>query len=130
VPELAEAVNRGAVRVTVAAKVASLPPAQQQAALAGGKPAIKAAVKQATEQAKPDWAKGPTPQEEAKNDAGVRWHACLHKLYVLLNSVRDNGGIAELAAKWDKQARTDNAAELLKISVELQKWIRILEKGP
>lgn len=70
---------------------------------------------------------GPTPHEEAQQDPARRWSASLHKLYVLLNSTRDNGGIRALAKKWTNESKTEYVAELRRIVGELEKWISILE---
>lgn len=118
--KLQKAVDSKEVAVSTAAKLAELPKAQQDKALAGGKEAIKDAVM-------PDWAKGPTPQEQAKNDPGVRWSASLHKLYVFMTSTRDHGGIAKLARKWRDKTKAEYVVELRRIRGELQKWINALE---
>lgn len=72
---------------------------------------------------------GPTPHQEARESPARRWCASLHKLYVLLNSTRDLGGIAKLAKKWTADARNEYIAELRRIVGELTKWIHILEEG-
>lgn len=70
---------------------------------------------------------GKTPHQEAREDAGRRWHQNLYKLSQLLNSIRDCGGIKKLAGKWSKADRADNAAELRRIIGELEKQVELLE---
>lgn len=106
-----------------AVKLAALPKDEQKAAIQGGAEAVKKAVANVT--ADP---LGPTPKEQAENSPGRRWHASLHKLYVLLNSTRDLGGFKAVIRKWPDEARQDNLAELRRIAAELAKWIQILEE--
>jgi hypothetical protein len=70
-----------------------------------------------------------TPHEEAANDPGVRWHRSIHELYVLLNSVRDLGGIKKVARKWGKKSRRRTAAELKRIVARLQDYITYFSEG-
>jgi len=122
---LVKAMDEGTVKPSVAAKLAELPKAEQNKALAAGKVAIKAAV----QKPRPDWAQGPNPSEQADASPGRRWHATLHKLYVFMNSTRDLGGIKDLTKKWTDDCRKEYVAELKRIIGELQKWITILEKS-
>ncbi len=69
-----------------------------------------------------------TPKEAAKADPARRFSESLHKLYVLMNSTRNLGGIKKLASKWEPKDRAGYAKELRRISAELDKWIVILEK--
>jgi transposase len=70
-----------------------------------------------------------TPHEEAANDPGVRWHRSIHDLYVLINSVRDLGGIEKVARKWGKKTRRQTAAELKRIVARLQDYITYFSEG-
>ncbi len=122
-PVLQAAVESGEVPVKVAAKLADLPRGEQTKAVKAGKAAIKEAV--ATISTPPS---GKTPQQEANEDPERRWHASLHKIYVLLTSTRDLGGIAKLAKKWTANGKEEWIAELQRVIGELQKWVHILEK--
>lgn len=119
--KLQAAVDAGQVAVSPAAKLADLSKAEQDKALAAGKAAIQEAIK-------PDWAKGPTPQEQAEHDPERRWSASMHKLYMFMNSTRDVGGIAKLTRKWSATGRQDYVTELNRVIGVLQKWIKLLEK--
>lgn len=120
--DLVDVMDQGRLPVSVAAKVAELPKPKQDKIAKADNP--KAAAKEAL---KADWAKGPTPKEEAEKDPGRRWHSSLHKLYVLLNSTRDLGGLKKLTAKWATDRKREYLAELKQIVGELNKWIKILE---
>lgn len=69
----------------------------------------------------------PTPKEVAEKDPARRWSSSLHKLYVLMNSTRDLGGIKKLARNWSPAARKDYVKELRRIIGELEAWIPILD---
>lgn len=58
VPELVEAMDEGELPVSVAAKLAQLPPDEQMEALAGGKKAVREAIAEVKEPAKPQNSKG------------------------------------------------------------------------
>lgn len=103
-------------------QLAALPKEEQKAAIESG--SIKEHVRQQAIKGLPD---GPTPHQEARESPARRWAASLHKLYVLLNSTRDLGGIAKLAKNWASDARGEYLVELKRIVGELNKWIRILE---
>lgn len=49
--------------------------------------------------------KPPMPKNGKGPSPGVRWADSLHKISVLLNSVRMHGGIDRLAAEWDAEER-------------------------
>lgn len=66
--KLNAAVDSEEVGMSTAAKLADLSKVEQDKALAAGKAAIQEAIK-------PDWAKGPTPQEQAEHDPERRWSA-------------------------------------------------------
>jgi len=123
-PEAKKAILSGTLGATKkdVIAIAELPKAEQKKALRGGKEAIKEAIK-------PDWAKGPTPEEQANADPERRWCASLHKLYVFMNSTRDAGGIRALVKKWTDKGRQEYVVELKRIIGELEKWIVILEKS-
>lgn len=70
---------------------------------------------------------GPTPKEIAKNDPGVRWHTILHDMYVLMNSIRDVGGLPALVAKWKDPQRAAAVAELVKMRDQINEWVSQLE---
>jgi hypothetical protein len=53
----------------------------------------------------------------------VRWYRSLHDLYVLINSVRDLGGIKKLTRKWSEKSRRQTAAELRQIVAQLEGYI-------
>lgn len=110
----------GATKKEVIA-LAAAPPATQKAAILDGDVAAR------KEAVKPDWAKGPSPKEEAKNDPAYRWCKALHDLQVFMVSTREHGGIAALAASWTAEARNDYAEELRRVAGELDTWISLLE---
>ncbi len=70
---------------------------------------------------------GESPQEQARKAPSRRWHAFLHKVYVMLNSIRDCGGIAELTRAWDAAAKADAITELRRIQSEVAKVLLTLE---
>jgi hypothetical protein len=108
--------------------VAELPKTKQKAAVKGGKKAVKEAAKEVrAEKATKDLPSSKTPHQQAKESPEGRWLKGLHELYVLLNSVRDNGGMAKLTAKWCHGTRQDYVLELREIIGTLEKWVNILE---
>lgn len=70
---------------------------------------------------------GKTPKEEADTSPEKRWHQSFEKLYVLLNSIRDIGGVKKLCRDWSKSGRRESAKELREIVNELESWIKALE---
>ena len=120
-PKLVEAMDQGTLPVSVAAKVAELPKAKQNEVAKAEDPRAEA---------RRLLADSKTPHQQAEEDPGRRWSAGLHKLYVLLNSTRDLGGIAKLTRKWAAETKQGYIAELKRIVGELNKWIKILEKKP
>ena len=123
--QLVEAVKENRLDVSTAAQLTALPKPEQIKALKGGKEAIKAAIGKNNAAGLPE---GKTPHQQADEDPERRWHASLHKLYVLMNSTRDLGGIQSLTTKWTRKGKDKWLAELKRIIGELQKWIRVLEK--
>ena len=130
-PELVQAMDKGTVSVNAAAKLAELPKPKQQAAAkaaeTGNKKAVREAVKEAEQQAKPEWARGPSPKEAARNSPARRWTKLMHDLYVAMNSVRDCGGIEQLTRDWSDDDREKYIAELRQITGRLNEWITALE---
>lgn len=130
-PELVAAMDAGALSVNAAAKLAELPNAQQtkaaEAARRGEKKAVNQAVKQAEQQAKPEWARGPSPKEVARTDPERRWHKLMHDIYMVMNSIRDIGGMTNLTKSWAEDARDDYANELREIIARFQEWVKELE---
>jgi hypothetical protein len=59
----------------------------------------------------------PTPQEQAADDPSVKWHRMLHDVYVQLNSIRDHGGIGQLAERWSLETKRDHVEKLGRIQV-------------
>lgn len=131
IPELVAAMDNGTVSVNAAAKLAELPKAEQakaaDAASRGEKKTVKAAVKVAEEQTKPDWARGPSPKQAAKQSPAVRWSKLLHDIYMVMNSIRDIGGITKLTEDWGQAAIGTCADEMREIVATFDKWIEELE---
>jgi hypothetical protein len=128
-PELVQAVEQGNLSVNAAWPIAKLPSDEQPAALREAlQPRPSTKINGAGSDEAPVWARGPSPQERAKKDPGRRWCESLHKLSVLLTSVRDQGGIGALAGTWGEASRADGTAELRRIAGEIEKWIKILEE--
>jgi len=73
--------------------------------------------------------KGPTPAQIAKNNAGVKWAKNMHECWVQFNSIRDNGGLAKLAAGWDSHTRLNYLDELRMFKDAVEKCITELEKA-
>lgn len=119
VPALAEVVDRGTLSVSVAAKVAELPKPEQNKIAKADDP--KALARELLAGMK-------TPHQLADEDPERRWSASLHKIYVLLNSTRDLGGVKKLIAKWTSKGKREYVAELKRIIGELDTWVKALEK--
>ena len=68
-----------------------------------------------------------TPHQEAAEAPSRRWHQSLHRIYVLFTSIRDAGGIKELARNWPQERREENTNELRRIVGELQRMISDME---
>ncbi|KKL21524.1 hypothetical protein LCGC14_2444590 [marine sediment metagenome] len=117
-PELVKAMDEG-LAPSVAAKATELPKADQKRIAKADNPSAKARELLADEK---------TPHQQAAEDPERRWHASLHKIYVLMTSTRDLGGIKKLAGAWSVLGKKEWIAELNRIVGELQKWIQILEK--
>lgn len=54
---------------------------------------------------RPPLPKGPTPHQETAEDPGVKWTGVVYKIVVVLNSIRDHGGFADLAARWSHDSK-------------------------
>lgn len=116
---LSEVVDRGALPVSTAAKATELTKAQQNKIAKADNP--KAVARELLADMK-------TPHQLANEDPERRWSASLHKIYVLLNSTRDLGGVNKLIAKWTSKGKREYIAELKRIVGELNTWIKTLEK--
>lgn len=130
-PELVKAMDKGAVSVNAAAKLADLPvPKQAEVAAAatrGEKKTVNQAVKEAEQQAKPEWMRGPSPKEIAKNSPGRKWTKLMHDMWMSINSVRDCGGIKQLTSEWADDEKEAYVDELRKIIERFEGWITELE---
>jgi len=72
---------------------------------------------------------GPTPAQIARNSAAVKWIKNIHECWVVLNSIRDNGGAAKLTASWTEDERRNYVTELKEFRDAANEWISILEKS-
>ena len=117
-PEVIKAVESGRMKVATAARLASAPKDVQVTALAGGKADVRRAIETHT----------PSVKEEAKNDAGVKWHDAMHKIRVLMKSNREAGGIAVLTNRWTDAQRLMYLSDIDDLIEELQAWHKVLGK--
>jgi hypothetical protein len=117
-PEVIKAVESGKMKVATAARLASAPKDVQVAALAGGKADVRKAIETHT----------PSVKEEAKNDAGVKWHDAMHKVRVLMKSNREAGGIAVLTNRWTDAQRLMYVNDIHDLIEELKTWYKVLGK--
>lgn len=117
-PEVIKAVESGKMKVATAARLASAPKDVQVAALAGGKADVRKAIETHT----------PSVKEEAKNDAGVKWHDAMHKVRVLMKSNREAGGIAVLTNRWTDAQRLMYVNDIHDLIEELKTWHKVLGK--
>ena len=117
-PEVIKAVESGKMKVATAARLASAPKDVQVAALAGGKADVRKAIETHT----------PSVKEEAKNDAGVKWHDAMHKVRVLMKSNREAGGIAVLTNRWTDAQRLMYLNDIDDLIEELKTWHKVLGK--
>ena len=117
-PEVIKAVESGKMKVATAARLASAPKDVQVTALAGGKADVRRAIETHT----------PSIKEEAKNDAGVKWHDAMHKIRVLMKSNREAGGIAVLTNRWTDAQRLMYLNDIDDLIEELQAWHKVLGK--
>ncbi len=126
---LVKAVESGEVSVSAAAKVADLPKAEQNAAVKAGKAALNQAAKKVTAQKATDGLpSGKTPHQQAEEDPQRRWSAIFQKIYMVMNSTRDLGGIDKLAKKWTTECKQRHVVEVKRIIGVLSEWVKILEK--
>lgn len=130
-PELVKAMDKGTVSINAAAKIADLPKREQvvaaKAAEVGNKKVVREAVKKAEENARPEWARGPSPKEAAKNSAAARWTKLMHDIYMVMNSIRDNGGVTKITKEWSDEEKAKYSKELGQIVERFKGWITELE---
>lgn len=130
-PELVQAMDKGTVSINAAAKLAELPKREQivaaKAAESGDRKVVREAVKRAEENAKPEWARGPSPKEAAKNSAAARWTKLMHDIYMVMNSIRDNGGVTKITKEWSDEDKAKYSKELGQIVERFTGWITELE---
>jgi hypothetical protein len=70
---------------------------------------------------------GPTPQQRSHDDPARQWYEVLHRVLVVLNSIRDHGGIKKLSARWGKAEKQSNIAEMRRIASRLEECANELE---
>lgn len=70
---------------------------------------------------------GPSPQQRSEDDPARRWAELFHKVYAMLNSLRDLGGIKKLATKWGKSEKQSNIKEIRRLIERLEKCAAELE---
>jgi hypothetical protein len=126
-PDLARMVEAGEVSVSAAAAVASLPKPEQRAIVAEGPEAVRARAREIRE-ALPPMPTAPSEEEHCARRA-EGWERFMHRLYVTTNSVRDEGGIAEVASDWPQASRDAVASELNQIVERMKGWINYLLRG-
>jgi hypothetical protein len=75
-------------------------------------------------------ARPPMPAEDREQrrraEQGERWQRCLYDLYMVLNSVRDAGGIERVAAACDGVGLEKFGGELCRITETLRGWTSYL----
>ncbi|MBX3288390.1 MAG: hypothetical protein KF855_03500 [Acidobacteria bacterium] len=133
IPEMVESVDAGQVSVSAAATVAkALPPEIQKAVVAEGPKAVR-------ETAKVIRQSEYSPEEEESIEArkkhledvrtspGMKWHKLLHDIYMVLNSIRDNGGVSRLTSKWTQLDKQEYKATLTRIREGIDKIVEQLE---
>ena len=129
--ELVAAMDKGTVSVNAAAKLVDLPEPKQAevaaAAARGEKKTVNKAVKEAEQQAKPAWLRGPSPKELAKKSPAVKWTKLMHDMWMSINSVRDCGGISHLTRNWSEDEKAAYVDELRQIVERFEGWITELE---
>ena len=118
-PELQEAVDKGTIKVSTAARLAEAPKRVQRSALKAGSSAVRIAIEQSA----------PTPSEEAKNDAGVRWHKAMHDIRSRLISTRELGGIIELTKQWTPELTKQYRDDVSDLITELEQWKKALTRS-
>jgi hypothetical protein len=120
-------VERGEVSVSAAAAVSHLPKPDQEQVVSEGPEAVKRKAKEIREARPAMPAEG--REQGRRAELGERWQRCLHDLYMVLNSVRDAGGIERVAAACDEGGRAKIGGELGRIAETLQIWVRYLKGG-
>jgi hypothetical protein len=115
-PEVVKAVERGTMPVATAARLSAAPKSVQTAAVAEGKAAVRKAIEQ----------HAPTIKEDAKNDAGTRWHKAMRELTTQIVSIREMGGIKVLVARWTSEQREEYRTDIEELIQELQSWNKAL----
>jgi len=116
VPELQQAVDKGTIKVSTAARLADAPKVTQREAIKGGKAAVRAAIER----------HAPSPTEEAQNDAGVKWHKAMHDIRSRLISTRELGGILELTKQWTPALIEQYRDDISDLIQELEQWKKAL----
>lgn len=115
-PEVINAVDRGEIKVTTAARLVAAPKSVQTAAVKEGNGAIRKAIEKHT----------PSLSEEARNDAGVRWSKSMREILRNLNSTRELGGIEDLTARWTPELITQYRDDIAEMIEELETWKKAL----
>jgi hypothetical protein len=67
-------------------------------------------------------------EAEARAKVSERWHRIWHDLWMLMNSVRDVGGVETIAAKLDIAQRRMYADDADRIINEMQQWAAIMRR--
>lgn len=70
---------------------------------------------------------GPSPQQRSHENPARRWAELLHHAYVLMNSIRDIGGMKKLSAKWSAADKQTNLKEIRKLISRLEEYATELE---
>jgi hypothetical protein len=116
--EVVKAVESGKMKVSTAARLVEAPKAVQSAAVKGGQTAVRQAIAEHT----------PSPSEEARNDAGVKWHKAMYEIRGRLSATREAGGIKELTKRWTDAQRKQYVQDLKEFVEEFEQWIRVLSE--
>lgn len=110
-----------------AATVAHLPEQEQAQVASRGPEAVKEKAAEMRENA-PPMPPQETAEQEAKAKVGERWHRIWHDLWMLINSVRDVGGIERIAAKLDTRGRQQYASDAERVANELVQWAAAMRR--
>lgn len=110
-----------------AATVAHLPEQEQAHVASRGPEAVKEKAAEMRESA-PPMPPPETAEQEAKAKVGERWHRIWHDLWMLINSVRDVGGIERIAAKLDARGRQQYASDAERVANELVQWAAAMRR--
>lgn len=65
---------------------------------------------------------------EHKQSAGFKWNESLYKTLIMLNSIRDLGGIVKLSEKWSKEHRIQYAAQCREYAQTFSDYAEKLEE--